>query len=146
MSETPETDMLLSIQHHDCVPFDDAAGQLADLAQKLEHERDEARNLADSAMWEADRLRSKLHTHLVKYDSLFEEAEKIRTERDEAREFFVIATDQCTVAYSKLREAVNERDEAQKECLEQARLLGMGGEREAKLISERDNALNALNK
>jgi len=102
VSETPETDMLLSNQLHDCVPYDDAAEQLADLACKLERqrdkarteldlwrdgnilheihsneleeaerERDEARTLADAAMWEADRLRSKL--------------EKLVCERDEAR-------------------------------------------------------------
>ncbi len=81
MSDTPETDKLLSDQHHDCVLYDDAAGQLAELCEKMERERDntrecfqialmmaaqykterdEARNLADAAMWEADRLRSKL--------------------------------------------------------------------------------------
>jgi len=43
----------------------------ADFARKLERERDEARNLADAAMWESDRLRSKL--------------EKLVCERDEAR-------------------------------------------------------------
>ena len=32
--------------------------------------------------------------------------------------------------------AIKERDEAQKECLEQARLLAMGGEREASLLSQ----------
>jgi predicted nucleic acid-binding Zn-ribbon protein len=98
MSDTPETDAMLDDQHHDCVPFDDAAGQLADLAQKLERERDTARNLADAAMWEADRVRSKL--------------EKLVCERDEAREAFAIATDQCVVAQGKLREAIDERDEA----------------------------------
>jgi|GEM_PF-5484695 len=56
---------------NDCIPFDDSAGQLAELCQKLERERDEARNLADAAMWEADRVRSKL--------------EKLVCERDEAR-------------------------------------------------------------
>ena len=43
MSDTPETDMLESNQQHDCVPYDDAAEQLAELCQKLERERDEAR-------------------------------------------------------------------------------------------------------
>lgn len=62
---------MLSNQHHDCIPYDDAAEQLADIARKLERERDEARNLADAAMWESDVLRSKL--------------EKLVCERDEAR-------------------------------------------------------------
>ena len=43
LSDTPETDLLLSNQHHDCVPYDDSAGQLAELCFKLERERDEAR-------------------------------------------------------------------------------------------------------
>ena len=43
MSNTPETDLLLSDQHHDCVPFDDSCGQLAEKCKKLERERDEAR-------------------------------------------------------------------------------------------------------
>ena len=43
MSDTPETDALLDDQLHDCVPFDDAAAQLAELCRKLERERDEAR-------------------------------------------------------------------------------------------------------
>ena len=45
MSEqtTPETDALLSDQEFDCVSWDDAAGELADLCSKLERERDEAR-------------------------------------------------------------------------------------------------------
>ena len=34
---------------------------LCDIAERLERERDEARNLADAAMWEADRLRSGLN-------------------------------------------------------------------------------------
>jgi len=41
-------------------------------------------------------------------------------------------------------EKVIERDDAQAECLEQARLLGMGSEREARLISERDDALSQI--
>ena len=40
----------------------------------------------------------------------------------------------------------NERNEAMEDSLEQARLLGMGSEREAKLISERDEAREALMK
>jgi hypothetical protein len=39
------------------------------------------------------------------------------------------------------RRLERERDEARNELLEQARLLGMSSEREAKLISERDEAL-----
>jgi len=42
------------------------------------------------------------------------------------------------------RKLERERDEAQADCLEQARLLGMGSEREARLISERDDALSQI--
>ena len=42
------------------------------------------------------------------------------------------------------RKLERERDEAQADCLEQARLLGMGSEREARLISERDEALSQI--
>jgi predicted house-cleaning NTP pyrophosphatase (Maf/HAM1 superfamily) len=38
--------------------------------------------------------------------------EKLERERDEAREAFVIATDQMVVAQCKLRESNKERDEA----------------------------------
>lgn len=43
-------------------------------------------------------------------------------------------------AMKVIRRLERERDEAQIECLEQARLLGMSSEREAKLISERNEA------
>ena len=43
-----------------------------------------------------------------------------------------------------LEKAERERDEARKENEEQARLLGMGGEREARLITERDHYKQAI--
>ena len=43
-----------------------------------------------------------------------------------------------------LEKAERERDEARKESEEQARLLGMGGEREARLATERDHYKQAL--
>ena len=43
-----------------------------------------------------------------------------------------------------LEKAERERDEAWKENKEQARLLGMGGEREARLITERDHYKQAI--
>jgi hypothetical protein len=50
MTNTPLTDDLARGNH--VVP--------TEFAQELERERDQARNLADAAMWEADRLRSQL--------------------------------------------------------------------------------------
>jgi hypothetical protein len=47
MSDTPETDLLLSNQHHDCVPFDESCGQLAELCRKLEEKRDQWRKCAE---------------------------------------------------------------------------------------------------
>ena len=43
-----------------------------------------------------------------------------------------------------LEKAERERDEARKESEEQARLLGKGSEREARLITERDHYKQAL--
>jgi hypothetical protein len=103
MSDTPETDLMLSNQHHDCIPYDDAAGQLAELCCKLERERDEARNLADSAMWEADRLRSELHKQLVERD-------KARTELDLWRDGNILHE----IHRNELEEAERERDEARR--------------------------------
>jgi hypothetical protein len=45
----------------------------------------------------------------------------------------------CGVEYAK-----RERDEAREESLEQARLLGKGGSREARLITERDHYKEAV--
>lgn len=42
--------------------------------------------------------------------------------------------------FAHCRKLEQERDEAQEESLQQARLLGMSGERECKLIAERDEA------
>ena len=41
--------------------------------------------------------------------------EKLERERDEARDAFVIATDQMVIAQGKVREANKERDEAREE-------------------------------
>jgi hypothetical protein len=45
-----------------------------------------------------------------------------------------------TVSAEFARKLERERDKAHSECLEQARLLAMGGEREARLITERNEA------
>jgi len=53
---TPETDALREAIDNGSA----AEAEMTSLARQLECERDEARKLADSAMWEADRLRSAL--------------------------------------------------------------------------------------
>ena len=62
---------------------------------------------------------------------------KLERERDEAKDKYATEATEHMLAVNKL---CGERDEARADCLEQARLLGMGSEREAKLISERDEA------
>ena len=76
--------------------------------------------------------------------------ERLERERDDARkELYDIRLNlgEDAEGYT-LTHAVcvlqNERDEAVEDSLEQARLLGMGSEREAKLISERDEARESL--
>ena len=87
---------------------------------RLEQERDEARE-------KAERYRR--------------EANKFMLQRDESQEKYATEATEHMLAVNKL---CNERDEAQADCLEQARLLGMGSEREARLISERDDALSQI--
>jgi len=67
MSDTLETDALRVAIDHGAA----AEAEMTSLARQLEGERDEANK--------------ELHKQLVKYDALFDEAEKIRIERDEAR-------------------------------------------------------------
>ena len=62
MSGTPETDDIARGNH--VVP--------TEWAKQLERERDE--------------VNEELHKQMVRYDQLFDDAEKIRIERDEARE------------------------------------------------------------
>jgi hypothetical protein len=112
---------------------------------RLERERDEAR---------IDAKKSKAYKRVLKETNL-RQTERIRylegatnhasgtplsvalRERDEAQEKYATEATEHMLAVNKL---CNERDEAQADCLEQARLLGMGSEREARLISERDDA------
>ena len=70
MNDTPETGALVGDQHCACIPYDESCGQLAQLARKLERERDIAqiwsrkwKDLAralrtdrDIAKWERDEL------------------------------------------------------------------------------------------
>jgi len=76
-------------------------------------------------------------------------ARKLERERDELRRMSVVklmgenlnVLHHVTELENRCIKAERERDEARVECLEQARLLGMSSEREAKLISDRDDAL-----
>lgn len=67
-------------------------------------------------------------------------ARKLERERDEAREDLEFRRGLYKVQEEYLEAARRDLAEAQIECLEQARLLSMSSEREAKLIYERDEA------
>lgn len=80
-------------------------------------------------------------------DAIEIETRRFVRERDDARESLKHITEYGTEEINaavdlrqKLASALVERDEVRNELLEQARLLGMSSEREAKLISERDEA------
>jgi|688.fasta_scaffold379924_3 predicted nucleic acid-binding Zn-ribbon protein len=65
-------------------------------------------------------------------------ADKIQVERDEVRADLEFRRDLFKLQERQLNDVRNELDEERKEGEEQARLLGAGSEREAKLIAERD--------
>lgn len=72
MSDTPETDAVSDDYFN--VGFDVVDG---DFARKLERERDEAIK--------------ELHKKYIEFDKLFDEAERIRNERDEALKLLAVA-------------------------------------------------------
>ena len=65
------------------------------------------------------------------------EIQRITKERDEASEQLRMVNIEAN-ARNEIANALKERDEALNESLEQARLLGISGERECRLIAERD--------
>ncbi len=126
MSDTPETDAAIVAAGGDWSPV------LRAVAQRLERERNGARELAEA-----------FHRDQV----------TLLLERDEARKAFVIATDQMVIAQGKVREANKERDEARAE----RDILKLDAQREAehhdrmvgeleKVYAERDRLDNALMK
>ena len=68
------------------------------------------------------------------YEALLEKAERERNNLTDQRDF----------AMGAMERLKRERDEARQESLEQARLLGKGGEREARLATERDHYKQAV--
>jgi hypothetical protein len=75
------------------------------------------------------------------YEALLEKSER---ERNEAQRRLRDMEDQRDFAMGVIRRLERERDEARKESEEQARLLGKGGEREARLATERDHYKQAV--
>jgi hypothetical protein len=72
------------------------------------------------------------------YGALLEKAERDAAELADRLSGLELST------AKQLAELERERDEARKESEEQARLLGKGGEREARLATERDHYKQAL--
>ena len=68
------------------------------------------------------------------YEALLEKSERERNNLTDQRDF----------AMGVIKRLENQRDEARKESEEQARLLGKGGEREARLATERDHYKQAV--
>jgi hypothetical protein len=96
---------------------------LAMIAQ-LRRERNEARDQYDNLATE----------HVLAVNKLAEE-------RDEAREAFVIATDQMVQAQCKTREALRERDEAKADAARIADIEALAQIKELMYIGERAIAL-----
>ena len=71
------------------------------------------------------------------------ENQKLKQERDEAREAFLIATDQMVVAQCKLRESNKDRDEA-REALASREVVLAQQKVITDLILERDHAMAVL--
>jgi hypothetical protein len=129
MSDTPETDAL-----REAIDNGKAAeSEMTSLAGKLERECDKART--ELGMWRDGNILHEVHyeelnKQLIRYDALFDESEKIRIERDKAREALSEWEDaakdidespphnyvfhcECVPIFRKLlAEAKQERDEA----------------------------------
>jgi len=86
---------------------------------------------------------AKLHRGAItgwqnKWECAVDMAAKAKAERDEARADLEFRRDLFKLQEQQLNSVRDELYEERKEGEEQARLLGMGSEREAKLIAERD--------
>jgi hypothetical protein len=104
MNDTPETDDQPIIYALNELEYQVLCVDL-EFARKLERERDEAIRARDVALKVA-------HTYDEAHTKACESWAQAERERDEAREAFVIATDQMVIAQGKVREANKERDEA----------------------------------
>jgi uncharacterized coiled-coil DUF342 family protein len=144
-------------------PFQQHLG-LEGTCQQLQNTIQKCDNLTDQrdfAISEIERL-EKVNLELIKdlefrrelYEVLQTRSDGIEQERDEARddaahwksEYEIVVARLCGVRHERdngiifgdeiIPKLKSERDEAREECLEQARLLGKGGQREASLLSQ----------
>jgi len=164
MSDTPETDHL-EVQLGKAATHSHPI--LWEHSRKMERERDaaiehweEVREYGTDEINASVDLRQKLAQALVELDNMQDQRDlamkvisRLERERDEAREAFVIATDQMVVAQCKLREANRERDEAREELRDIRLNLGVDAEGYTSLLhavcalqNERDEAKAQLRK
>jgi chromosome segregation ATPase len=87
---------------------------------------------------EAELYRGTINGWEDKWKCAVELAAKAKAERDEARADLEFRRDLFKLQEQQLNSVRDELNEERKEGEEQARLLGMGSEREAKLMAERD--------
>jgi len=109
--------------------------------EQLEHSRDEWAAMCGRYKQERDIAEQDATNYHARTIELINERDKTRQERDEARADLEFRRGLYKVQEEFLEAARRDLAEAQIECLEQARLLSMSSEREAKLIYERDEAI-----
>lgn len=86
---------------------------MRDLPQIIDYDKDQLAYALANALKERDEANQELHKQLVRYDQLFDEAEKIRIERDEAREKYDMEATEHMLAINKI---CGERDEWARLC------------------------------
>ena len=116
--------------------FEEFAWVPAEFARQLEHSRDEWAAMCGRYKQERDEAQVAIRA-LAEHAEV--EIQRITKERDEASEQLRMVNIEAN-ARNEIANALKERDEALEESLEQARLLGISGERECRLIAERDEA------
>jgi hypothetical protein len=90
-------------------------GFTLDFCRKLERERDEARELSEQMFRQRAEALKEIHNQFVEYDKLFDESEKIRLQRDEARTEMELWRDgniMHQIHRDELEKVERERDEA----------------------------------
>jgi hypothetical protein len=120
---------------------------LEDFRRECDEAREAIRALAEHGESEIQRItkeRDEAHSILEQVTDRLEQATieliKLQSQRDEAWDNLKITQQEWARARRERAEALRKRDDAQEESLEQARLLGISGERECRLIAERDEA------
>lgn len=104
MSETPETDMLLSNQEFDKVPYDDCCGQLAEFCRKLEQERDKFKKERDAKIDKIIHMQKFIDHTQERWDWHKNELEE---EQRKLREDLMRAAADCALENARLERELN---------------------------------------